>query len=617
MRALLPLLIVVGCGPIGGDADEPVPLTERDDDHDGFPAAADCDDDDPFAYPGAVERCNGRDDDCDGQVDGAGSVGTTAWYVDVDGDGYGAGTPVRACDPTGEAEGRVAVGTDCDDTRADVFPGQVDTCDGRDSDCNGHIDDAPDQGGYPDADGDGFGATGADFVRGCFGVDIASVDGDCDDTNPAAHPDGVESCAPGDEDCDGFEGDADPEGAFDALPFLADADGDGFGDDGRAVMLCEPTDQVVLEGGDCDDDDPATYPGAVELCSGKDQNCDDVLPAADAWFDLDHELRIPVTLTGLAGRGGLPVTIEVDLVDELNALPFVPYDVVAVVPTCAEGPTIVPAQYTDGLADPFAPDPVRVLGDSLGSVHLVLPELDAGVDELVLDLYFGGPRALVDDPSRTTEASIQWEGRKATFDDQRLGRLDDLTLDGERVSSQADLVSQGVQVGGDWLSGTAELTPRSYGPVLTAMHVTTTIEPDKLQGSELWFAYAGVSELFVNVDLVTTQETAVQAAVPYAFAGPIGAVQLGADWVAVEGADYALGARWGVSPLTSAVSCDALGCWAEGSELGLPQVVPAGSYLLSGAVLALSAQEAPFVGEGLERLWPRPAVDVGETEWQP
>lgn len=29
----------------------------------------DCDDDDPLVFPGASERCNGRDDDCDGQVD--------------------------------------------------------------------------------------------------------------------------------------------------------------------------------------------------------------------------------------------------------------------------------------------------------------------------------------------------------------------------------------------------------------------------------------------------------------------------------------------------------------------------------------------------------------------
>ncbi|HEY6882226.1 MAG TPA: MopE-related protein, partial [Polyangiales bacterium] len=45
-----------------------------DGDGDGHEAAScggdDCRDDDPTAYPGAAEACNGRDDDCDGTIDG-------------------------------------------------------------------------------------------------------------------------------------------------------------------------------------------------------------------------------------------------------------------------------------------------------------------------------------------------------------------------------------------------------------------------------------------------------------------------------------------------------------------------------------------------------------------
>jgi formylglycine-generating enzyme required for sulfatase activity len=91
-----------------------VPDLDRilDQDRDGVANADDCRPFDPAIHPGAEERCNNLDDDCDGIIP-----------EDADGDGFH------------DAE---CGGDDCDDGDPEVHPGLVDACgDGVDSDCNG------------------------------------------------------------------------------------------------------------------------------------------------------------------------------------------------------------------------------------------------------------------------------------------------------------------------------------------------------------------------------------------------------------------------------------------------------------------------------------------------
>lgn len=67
-------------------------------------------------------------------------------------------------------------------------------------------------------------------------------------------------------------------------PFFLDYDSDGFGDFRERVTACQPPIGYVANGDDCDDDCHSCHPGAVEVCDGKDNNCDrrtDEYPAVE------------------------------------------------------------------------------------------------------------------------------------------------------------------------------------------------------------------------------------------------------------------------------------------------------------------------------------------------
>jgi len=75
--------------------------------------------------------------------------------------------------------------------------------------------------------------------------------------------------------------------------YFMDMDQDDFGLDTDSSCLLAPdhnSGYTALVAGDCDDTDPGVYPGANEQCDGKDNNCDNVIPANEADDDSDGML---------------------------------------------------------------------------------------------------------------------------------------------------------------------------------------------------------------------------------------------------------------------------------------------------------------------------------------
>ncbi len=250
----------------------------EDDDGDGHIDLAcprvgdDCDDFDPSSYPGALELCDWRDNDCDGVPDSGSAMGQ--WYLDSDGDSYGdsARPATTSCDPQ---VGRASRGGDCDDSSAAVHPGVADLCNGYDDDCDGELDENSNRVAfYRDADDDGAG-TGLPVFACLAPPGVVALPNDCDDANASIGPLSAEVCNGIDDDCDE---DID-EGVVGT--FYPDADGDGFGVMSTDTRTgCTAPAGYALGTSDCDDARAAVHPGADEVCDALDDDCNGTLDDA-------------------------------------------------------------------------------------------------------------------------------------------------------------------------------------------------------------------------------------------------------------------------------------------------------------------------------------------------
>ncbi len=315
------------------DADGDVPVCE-DEDEDGYGEGdacygPDCDDTDPAVHPGAVELCGDEiDNNCDGDVDegfedlgepctvGAGICEATGvWVCSEDN--------TLVCDATtGEPEaercngldddcdGEIDEDSECACNEGDVqdcYPGTPETrgrgncsdgeqvclatgtwgacegaqlpeeesCNGVDMDCNGHIDDV-------DNDGDTYWSCPGSSPR------------DCDDANPHVYPSALEECNGIDDNCNGLIDEEVRE------VFFRDIDGDTYGGSADRVEACEKPDGYAERSGDCNDENREIHPGAEEVCNGADDDCngleDDGLEMFEIYPDNDGDGFAPPDL---------------------------------------------------------------------------------------------------------------------------------------------------------------------------------------------------------------------------------------------------------------------------------------------------------------------------------
>ncbi len=303
---------------------------DPDDDGDGVLDVNDCDPLNVSIYPGAMEVCNGVDDNCDGNIDegivavptacGVGSCADTGQLTCQNGtfvDSCVAGTPTpELCDSKlndEDCDGENNEGCKCvqgqtqncgpeTDVGECIFGiqtcningiwgsciGEVmpapEVCDGLDNDCNGAVD----EGYVPTPTSCGVGACAAEGQLICMN---GSEQNTCTPGTPAAD-DAI--CNGIDEDCSGIADEDYAETPTTCgvdlcsntgkltcvsgttqdtctpkppVTVYFDSDSDVYGNGANSQAVCTIPNGYILNDGDCNDQDASVNPGANDICS--------------------------------------------------------------------------------------------------------------------------------------------------------------------------------------------------------------------------------------------------------------------------------------------------------------------------------------------------------------